>query len=49
MTDEQRKRMEKMRKQFENMTDEQRAAMRKRFENMSQEERAKEMQKLMGQ
>ena len=49
MTDDQRKRMEKMRKQFENMTDEQKAQMREKFQNMSPEERAKEMRKLMGQ
>jgi HlyD family secretion protein len=40
--------MEKGKKQFENMTPEQRDAMRKKFENMTPEEKAKAMQKMGG-
>ena len=49
MTDEQRQRIEKRRKQFENMTDEQKAEMRKRFESMSPEERTEAIKKMMNQ
>ncbi|MDD5011177.1 MAG: hypothetical protein PHQ00_03535, partial [Phycisphaerae bacterium] len=38
--------IEKAKKQFENLTDEQKAEMRKKFEQMSPEEREKAMQQM---